>query len=101
MLSSALPSISTSASSTIVSDKLPDLRSLVLVDNIGTGDRFEAALAQLKCTVDYRELFMWQQSTAEDKHINELSQIFTKDDVINLQFTRFSCISFFQSAVAD
>ncbi|KAF8488064.1 acyl-CoA synthetase [Gautieria morchelliformis] len=87
MLSSALPSLSTSASSTIVSDVLPDLRSLVLVDNIGTGDRFEAALTRMKCTIDYRELFMWQQSAAEDKYINELSQISTKDDVINLQFT--------------
>ena len=94
MLSSALPSLSDFTSHTISSEVLPELRSLVLVDNTTKDNRhFEAALAKMKCTINYREVFMWNRSTAEDKHIDELSQSMTKDDVINLQFTRLVIIS--------
>ena len=93
MLSSALPSLFTSTSSAIASELLPDLRSLVLVDNTGNDGRFETALAKMKSIIDYREVFMWQRSIAEDQQISELSKIMTKDDVVNLQFTRFDVIS--------
>jgi hypothetical protein len=95
MLSSAIPSLSTSKPNAILSDVLPDLRSLVLVDNTSNDSRFEASMAHMTCTVDYREVFMWHQSVAEDKYISGLSQSMTKDDVINLQFTRFSAIIIF------
>lgn len=90
MLSSAIPSLSASTSNTISSDVLPDLRSFVLVDNTSNEGRFETLMAQTKCAVDYREVFMWYSSPAEDKRISDLSRCMTKDDIINLQFTRFS-----------
>lgn len=100
MLSSAVPSLSASTSNNVFSEMLPELRSLVLVDNTSGDGRFETALAKVKSSIDYREVFMWHQSPAEDRQMSELSKTMIKDDIINLQFTRFGTIQW-RRGVAD
>lgn len=89
MLSSAIPSLASSSPSGISDAVLPELRSIVLLDNTSGDGRFEAALSNVKCAVDLREIFTWQQSTHEDERLREISEVMQKDDVINLQFTRY------------
>ncbi|KAF8589110.1 acyl-CoA synthetase [Ramaria rubella] len=87
MLSEAVPSLSSSPPGAISDEVLPDLRSLVLVDNLAEGYLFKTLLETLRCSIDFREIFIWQQNVREDQRISELSRSMDKGDIINLQFT--------------
>lgn len=70
---------------------LPQFKNLIVVRNEADANA-EAAkdLDELKmrCTVDWREVMIWSQGSEEkERTIRERSS--TKDDVINLQFTRY------------
>lgn len=88
VLSSALPSLVSAKPGDIHEETLPALRRVIIVDNT-SGNEFLSHLDQMKSAIDFRELLMWQASPMEDKKIEEIMQTMDKDDVINLQFTRF------------
>ena len=67
-------------------EDLPELRNLVLVDNEETAHN-DLAQLRIRSMIDWRELLMWQEghSAAQARRDIRLE----KDDVINLQFTRY------------
>ncbi|KAF8886542.1 hypothetical protein BD779DRAFT_1786507, partial [Infundibulicybe gibba] len=65
---------------------LPELRNLVIIDN---GQEFTQELDRLnlKSSIDWREVMIWQEGSKEKSIIQNISATHHKDDVINLQFT--------------
>jgi hypothetical protein len=47
-------------------------------------------LGDIHCAVDFREVLLWQDGdTKENRVVEETRKALGRDDVINLQFTRF------------
>jgi hypothetical protein len=88
MLSVVMPALTSFSPGSISVEALPQLKSLILVDNVFNESSFQKILSNTKCAMDFREIFVWQDS-ALDEQIAQIEQTMDKDDVINLQFTRF------------
>jgi len=88
LLSEALPSLRSAAPGDIQEEKLPSLRNIVVTDNTGDSNKFKGILDDMKCTIDFREAFVWREDTREKRTAQEIQRSLDKDDVINLQFTR-------------
>lgn len=88
MLAEGFPALANSQPGDIQEASLPQLRHLVVVDNTKDVKQFQEELDGAKCAVDFREIMMWQDHSALDRRIGEISASLNKDDVINLQFTR-------------
>ncbi|GJJ10529.1 hypothetical protein Clacol_004755 [Clathrus columnatus] len=86
LLSSVIPSISSSSPANISSEALPYLRSLVVVNNSGKKGAFKELLKPVKSAIDFRELFIWSTSV-QDTYIKEVAKTMAHDETINLQFT--------------
>jgi hypothetical protein len=71
---------------------MPELRNLIVVDN---AEEESARLERLriKSLVDWREILLWRDNTIEGRKLNEIKNGLGKDDVINLQFTRYIAAS--------
>ena len=69
-------------------EDLPELRNLVLVDNEDTA-RHDLAQLHIKSMVDWRELLMWREGHGAAQARRDIIAKLQKDDVINLQFTRY------------
>lgn len=69
-------------------EDLPELRNLVLVDNEDTAHN-DLAQLRIKSMVDWRELLMWREGHAGAQARRDITVRLGKDDVINLQFTRY------------
>lgn len=82
MLSEAIPELRNSVPGAIHVPALPDLHSIVVVDDQGEFD--------MKCTTDWREILVWQRDAKTDLLRKNIAASLHKDDVINLQFTRFA-----------
>ncbi|KAJ7637134.1 hypothetical protein FB45DRAFT_789374 [Roridomyces roridus] len=87
MLANKFPDLRNSRPGDIQEPLLPQLRSLVVVDNTGGFSR-EAEGLGLKSWIDWREILAWDESSRESAMQKEISKSLHKDDVINLQFTR-------------
>lgn len=90
MLASAAPGLANSAPGDIQAEALPTLRNLVVVDPPG---EYSGELDKLgvRSAIDWREIMMWREDTRERDVQREISASLEKDDVINLQFTRYAC----------
>jgi hypothetical protein len=84
MFSSEFPGLCSSTPEDVREPALPELRNLVIVDNKG-----EARKHELKSAIDWREIMIWREDTKEGWLHKEISSSLHKDDIINLQFTRF------------
>ncbi|KDQ60182.1 hypothetical protein JAAARDRAFT_32562 [Jaapia argillacea MUCL 33604] len=87
MLGEALPSLRGQAPGSLQEEKLPDLREIVVVDNTESLAHFQREMEELRCAVDFRELFSWREDGWEQKLHKEIGPTLKNDDVINLQFT--------------
>ncbi|KAJ7275033.1 hypothetical protein C8J57DRAFT_1313435 [Mycena rebaudengoi] len=86
MLSSKFPDLSNSAAGAIQEPALPELRSLVVLNNTGDLSQ-EAERLNLKSMTDWREIMVWDETSRERDLQKNISQSLHKDEVINLQFT--------------
>lgn len=68
-------------------EELPELRNLVVIDNV---EESKADLEKLhiKSMVDWREVPIWKEGVREARVQKELEASLGKDEVVNLQFTR-------------
>lgn len=69
-------------------EDLPELSNLVLVDNEDTAHN-DLAQLRIKSMVDWRELLMWGEGHGAAQARRDISARLAKDDLINLQFTRY------------
>ncbi|KAL5498673.1 hypothetical protein ACEPAH_2028 [Sanghuangporus vaninii] len=83
----AIPGLATCHPGEISVEDLPDLRNIVVVDNTLGSDEFRNLPQNVRCTVDFREIFEWHESAAERRAVEEFQRTATNSDVINLQFT--------------
>jgi hypothetical protein len=86
MLTEVLPELRSCSPGNIQAAGAPELRNLVIVDNTGILQREGLNVSG---TIDWREIIMWQDHTQEEKIRRKITQSLDKDDVINLQFTRW------------
>ncbi|PCH44870.1 acetyl-CoA synthetase-like protein [Wolfiporia cocos MD-104 SS10] len=87
MLSKAFPTLRYSAPGEIQEETLPTLRHLVVVDNTPDPKTYRESIEDTKCAVDFREVLLWREDSAEKRRVNEVGASLKCDDVINLQFT--------------
>ena len=88
MLRDAFPALANSKPGEIQEGALPALRHLVVVDNTGDFKQFERELEDVKPAVDFREVLVWREDTAEKQTVRQITEGLDVADVINLQFTR-------------
>ena len=86
MLTEVLPELRSCSPGNIQAAAAPELRNLVIVDNTGILQREGLNVSG---TIDWREIIMWQDHAQEEKIRREVTQFLDKDDIINLQFTRW------------
>lgn len=89
MLCDAFPALASSQPGDIQEAALHALKHLVIVDNTGNFKQFESDLEEVKPAVDFREVLVWREDTAEKRKVEEFTNALEVDDVINLQFTRW------------
>ncbi|KAG5641002.1 hypothetical protein DXG03_006427 [Asterophora parasitica] len=87
MLSNEIPDLAHAQPGHIQAESLPELRSLVLVDFA----EYQGELEKLgvKSTIDWQEIMVWREDAKEGVVQREIANSLTKDDVVNLQFTRY------------
>lgn len=88
LLASALPSLQSSTPGALRIDELPDLRNIIVVDDLGGGKEWEEVLSKAKCAVDFREILVWRADGREQNEVTSLEASSNEHEVINLQFTR-------------
>ncbi|KAG5334854.1 hypothetical protein C0989_002765 [Termitomyces sp. Mn162] len=86
MLTEVSPNLKHSKPGDIQCEELPDLKNLVVVDNVGN---YQENLAKLhvNSTIDWRDILIWREDTKERDLQRQISASLEKDDIINLQFT--------------
>ncbi|KAJ8462955.1 hypothetical protein ONZ51_g10570 [Trametes cubensis] len=87
MLCDAFPALANSKPGDIQEAALPALRHLIVVDNTGDLKQFESDLEDVKPAVDFREVMVWREDSAERRKVDDIMSTLQPDDVINLQFT--------------
>ncbi|KAI0336759.1 acyl-CoA synthetase [Cubamyces sp. BRFM 1775] len=87
MLCDAFPALANSKPGDIQEAALPSLRHLIVVDNTGDLKQFKTELEDVKPAVDFREVMVWREDSAERKEVEDIMSTLKPDDVINLQFT--------------
>ncbi|KAI0711385.1 acyl-CoA synthetase [Earliella scabrosa] len=87
MLRDAFPALANSKPGEIQEGALPALRHLVVVDNTGDFKQFERELEDVRPAVDFREVLVWREDTAEKQTVRQIAEGLDMADVINLQFT--------------
>lgn len=97
MLSSAFPSLNSTAPGEIQVESLPNLRHLVVFDDAAASvskDFNGNAMTGVKhwqetrAAVDFREALLWNESSREGRTVQEMGNSLGQDEVVNLQFTR-------------
>ena len=88
MLAQTFPEIRGAKPGEIQVEDLPDLRSLVLVDNEESAHD-DLAQLHIKSMIDWRELLMWREGHGAAQARRNIAARLETDDVINLQFTRY------------
>ena len=80
-LSEAIPALMSSQPGNISISELPELRHIIVVPN--SSEDPGGALESLPCSVNFRDVLIWDESRPK------LSTSLHRDDIINLQFTRW------------
>ena len=88
MLAEVFPEIRGQKPGEIQTAELPELRNLVVIDNVEEA-REDLAKLHIKSMVDWREVLMWRNDARESRILQEIMASLRNDDVTNLQFTRF------------
>jgi hypothetical protein len=88
LLSDKFPALRNSTPGAIQEPALPELRNLIVFDSTGEFPR-EAVELDFKCWTDWKEILVWDETLHERQLQAEISISLEKDEVINLQFTRF------------
>ena len=91
-LAEAVPVLKSAKSGDIQAEQLPELRNLVVVDNTARSGEFEKVLNETNSAIDFRDLFIWNESAPEQSVIKETAASLKSDEVINLQFTRYTLL---------
>ncbi|KJA16652.1 hypothetical protein HYPSUDRAFT_47135 [Hypholoma sublateritium FD-334 SS-4] len=86
MFAEAFPEIRGAIPGGLQVEDLPQLRSIIVVDN---AEEYRANLAPLhiKGTVDWREILMWREDAREARVQKDILRGLNKEEVISLQFT--------------
>lgn len=94
MLVSAFPGLAQSQPGSIQEPALPTLRHLIVVDNAFDVNlkAFHEEIGRAKCAVDFREVLVWREDGAPARTAEEVRKGLEKDDVVNLQFTRYGWV---------
>lgn len=89
MLSEKFPEIRSMHPGELQIEGLPSLRNLVVVDN---ADESHAELEKLeiRSMIDWREIPIWREGSREARIQKEVEEGLHRDEVINLQFTRWA-----------
>ena len=95
----AFPALRNSAPSEIQEPALPFLKNLIVVDNDGEY-KGEIEKADVRSAIDWREIMIWQDGT-EGRTVRRMMRGLDKDEVINLQFTRYLSHSHASKFVSD
>ena len=69
-------------------EDLPELRNVVIVDN-AQESRADLLKLHIKSMVDWREILIWREDVHEARVQSNITTGLKKDEVINLQFTRY------------
>jgi len=88
MLYETFPEMRSQQPGEIEVEHLPNLRNIVLIDNEETA-RSELEKLKIRSLVDWREVMIWKERAREKRMQHEIEESLGKDDVINLQFTRY------------
>lgn len=85
-----LPSITSADPNLIKDPRLPSLRTLVVVDNQPSDDKFEQAIKPINAAMDFRDLFVDDPSSHKWIVWEHHTRTWNRDphEVVNLQFTR-------------
>lgn len=86
MLAEVFPEIRGQKPGEIQIAELPELRNLVVIDNVEEA-REDLAKLHIKSMVDWREVLMWRDDARESRILQEIMASLRNDDVTNLQFT--------------
>ena len=89
ILSAALPALTSTPAGSLNLGELPDLRNVVVVDDMGGGASWQEEIAHVKSAVDFREILVWREDGSEQRNVKELEASLGEHEVINLQFTRY------------
>ena len=88
MLAQTFPEIRSAKPGEIQLEDLPELRNLILVDNEETAHD-DLSQLRIMSMIDWRELLMWREARGAAQARRDITAKLKKDDVINLQFTRY------------
>ncbi|GJE86551.1 acyl-CoA synthetase [Phanerochaete sordida] len=86
ILADALPSLAAAAPGQVRDERLPELRNVVVVDDLG-GDEGAAERARVRAAVDFREILVWRDAGPEQRELEALERGLKEHEIINLQFT--------------
>ncbi|KAI5121807.1 hypothetical protein M0805_009799 [Coniferiporia weirii] len=86
-LATAVPGLAASKPGAFSVEELPELRNVLVVDNTSGSDEYRRLMDNVKCAVDFREAFVWNENAGEHKLMKQIQKTMVNDDVINLQFT--------------
>lgn len=89
MFADAFPSLTNSLPGSIQEPALPHLKHVVVVDNTPGYKEFQSYLDMMECAVDFREVLVWRENASEERVVRETKAGLDKDEIINLQFTRY------------
>ena len=95
-----MPGLASSNPGEIHVEELPELRNVLVVNN-ASGDIFRKLLDKVKCSVDFREAFLWKSSAAERLAVEKIQTSATNEDIVNLQFTRYFKFTLFYKLVLN
>lgn len=88
-LASIFPSLSSdSIGRQLNLERLPDLRNIIVMDDMSSKAEWETEMAKVKPAVDFREILVWREDGREQAEVKRLEASLHKDEIINLQFTR-------------
>ena len=71
---------------------MPSLSSLVVLDD-KNNLQAELSALNMKCTIDWREIFVWGENSRLRTLLDDISSSLHHEDVINLQFTRLEFLT--------
>jgi hypothetical protein len=98
MLSSAFPSIQHAPPGSVHEVEVPELKNIVVVNDTNSREDLEKETAGVRSLIDFRDIFIWDESSKEGTRMKEIGMSLNKDDVINLHFTRCADMIYFSES---
>ncbi|EKM57015.1 uncharacterized protein PHACADRAFT_194590 [Phanerochaete carnosa HHB-10118-sp] len=85
-LADAFPSLVSSSPGNVNIERLPDLKNIVVLDDLG-GAQGAAEMARAKSAIDFCEILVWRHAGPEQRKLEALERGLQQHETINLQFT--------------